>query len=97
MIPRTDMEALQVDYDKVHGDLQALETVAIKLCQEIERVVCQSSGSSIANRLSSLGYRVIERLRGALRLRVQKTVRHGYSWVPTDQAHDRPRQVGPAY
>jgi hypothetical protein len=24
-------------------------------------------------------------------------VRHGYSWVPTNQAHDRPRQVGPAY
>jgi hypothetical protein len=25
------------------------------------------------------------------------TVRLGYPWVPTDQAHDRPRQVGPAY
>jgi hypothetical protein len=25
------------------------------------------------------------------------TVRHGYPWVPTNQAHDRPRQVGPAY
>jgi hypothetical protein len=24
-------------------------------------------------------------------------VRHGYPWVPTDQAHDRPQQVGPAY
>jgi hypothetical protein len=24
-------------------------------------------------------------------------VRHGYPWVPTDQAHDRPRLVGPAY
>jgi hypothetical protein len=24
-------------------------------------------------------------------------VRHEYPWVPTDQAHDRPRQVGPAY
>jgi hypothetical protein len=24
-------------------------------------------------------------------------VRHVYPWVPTDQAHDRPRQVGPAY
>jgi hypothetical protein len=24
-------------------------------------------------------------------------VRHGYPWVPTDQAHSRPRQVGPAY
>jgi hypothetical protein len=26
-----------------------------------------------------------------------RTVRHGYLWVPTDQAHCRPRQVGPAY
>jgi hypothetical protein len=25
------------------------------------------------------------------------TVRHGYPWVPTDQAHGLPRQVGPAY
>jgi hypothetical protein len=24
-------------------------------------------------------------------------VRHRYPWVPTDQAHGRPRQVGPAY
>jgi hypothetical protein len=24
-------------------------------------------------------------------------VRHGYPWVPTDQAHDRHRQVGLAY
>jgi hypothetical protein len=25
------------------------------------------------------------------------TVIHGYPWVPTDQAHGRPRQVGRAY
>jgi hypothetical protein len=25
------------------------------------------------------------------------TVRHGYPWVPIDQAHGRPRQVGPTY
>jgi hypothetical protein len=24
-------------------------------------------------------------------------VRHGYPWVPTDQAHGRPRQVGLTY
>jgi hypothetical protein len=24
-------------------------------------------------------------------------VRHGYPWVPTDQAHSHPRQVDPAY
>jgi hypothetical protein len=27
----------------------------------------------------------------------QGLVRHGYPWVPTDQAHGRPRQVGPAH
>jgi hypothetical protein len=27
----------------------------------------------------------------------RETVRDGYPWVPTDQAHARPRQVGPAY
>jgi hypothetical protein len=28
---------------------------------------------------------------------VSSIVRHGYPWVPTDQAHGRPWQVGPAY
>jgi hypothetical protein len=28
---------------------------------------------------------------------VDWTCEHGYPWVPTDQAHGRPRQVGPAY
>jgi hypothetical protein len=28
---------------------------------------------------------------------IKKTVRHGYPWVPTDQAHNRPWQEGPAY
>jgi hypothetical protein len=34
----------------------------------------------------------------SLRLHLARgLVRHGYPWVPTDQAHGRPRQVGPAY
>jgi hypothetical protein len=34
----------------------------------------------------------------SLRLHIARgLVRHGYPWVPTDQAHGRPRQVGPAY
>jgi hypothetical protein len=34
----------------------------------------------------------------SLRGRTKKdSVRHGYPWVSTDQAHGRPRQVGPAY
>jgi hypothetical protein len=77
MIPRADIEALQANYDKVLDELQALETAAIKLCQEIEGLECQTSGtsgSSIVNRLSSLGGRVIERPRSALRLGVQKTL-----------------------
>jgi hypothetical protein len=27
----------------------------------------------------------------------QGPVRHGYPWVPTDQAHSYPRKVGPTY
>jgi hypothetical protein len=34
----------------------------------------------------------------SLRLHLARgLVRHGYPWVPTDQAHGRPRQVDPAY
>jgi hypothetical protein len=34
----------------------------------------------------------------SLRLHLaQGLVRHGYPWVPTNQAHGCPRQVGPAY
>jgi hypothetical protein len=34
----------------------------------------------------------------SLRLHLARgPVRHGYPWVPTDQAHGRPRQVGTAY
>jgi hypothetical protein len=34
----------------------------------------------------------------SLRLHLaQGLVRHGYPWVPTDQAHGRPRQMRPAY
>jgi hypothetical protein len=27
----------------------------------------------------------------------QQSVRHGYTWVPTDQGLSRPRQAGPTY
>jgi hypothetical protein len=34
----------------------------------------------------------------SLRLHLARgLVRHGYPWVPTDQAHNYPRQVGPAH
>jgi hypothetical protein len=66
------MRALQVAYDEAQGELKTLETVVLEVCQELEGVEGQSSGSSIASRLRSLGGRVIECLRGALRLGVQK-------------------------
>jgi hypothetical protein len=67
------MRALQVAYDEVQGDLKTLETSALEVCQELEGVKGQSSGSSIETRLRSLGGQVIERLRGTLCLCVQKT------------------------
>jgi hypothetical protein len=46
----------------------------------------------------SLALRVCHTFLRSLRLHLaQGLVRHGYPWVPTDQAHSRPRQVGPAY
>jgi hypothetical protein len=33
----------------------------------------------------------------SIRISFGGPVRHGYPWVLTDQAHRRPRQVGPAY
>jgi hypothetical protein len=45
-------------------------------------------------RLLLLGRRSTSLLSGYYK---QVGVRHGYPWVPTDQTHGRPRQVGPAY
>jgi len=67
------MEALQVAYSKAQEELQVLEGAALAACKEIEGVE-GSSGSSLVSRLASLGGRVVERLRGALRLGVQKTL-----------------------
>jgi hypothetical protein len=36
-------------------------------------------------------------LRSLRRHLARGLLRHGYPWVPTDQAHSRPRQVGTAY
>jgi hypothetical protein len=46
----------------------------------------------------SIALRLRHDLLRSLRLHIARgLVRHGYPWVPTDQAHGRPRQVGPAY
>jgi hypothetical protein len=49
-------------------------------------------------KLRSFGNRLVVVLAGAPYPVFRFTfVRHGYPWIPTDQAHGRPRQVGPAY
>jgi hypothetical protein len=68
------MHVLQVAYDEARGELKNLETAALDVCRELEGAEGQSSGSSVASRLRSLGSLVTERLRGALRLGVQKTL-----------------------
>jgi hypothetical protein len=66
-------EALQVAYSSVQKDYEDLEGAAVAACQGLE---CEggSSGSSLASRLRSLGDRVAKRLKGALRLGVQKAL-----------------------
>jgi hypothetical protein len=72
--PAEEIQALQVTYDKAQGELEALQTAAIQVCQEIEGAEGHTSGSSITSRLRALGGRVFERLRGALHVGVQKTL-----------------------
>ena len=66
-------EALQVAFTSVQKDLENLERAAVAACQELEGEG-RPSGSSLASRLRSLGGRVAERLKGALRLGVQKAL-----------------------
>jgi hypothetical protein len=67
------MLVLQVAYDEAQGQLKNLETAALDVCRELEGAEGQSFGSLVASRLWS-GRLVTERLRGALRLGVQKTL-----------------------
>jgi hypothetical protein len=66
-------EALQVAYMSVQKDYEDLEGAFVAACQEVEGEG-GSSGSLLASRLRSLGDRVAERLKGALRLGVQKAL-----------------------
>jgi hypothetical protein len=68
------MWVLHVAYDEAQGELRNLETAALDVCRELEGAAGRSSSSSVASRLRSLGRLVNERLRGALRLGVQKTL-----------------------
>ena len=69
----TAKEALQVVYTSVQRDYEDLEEATVAACQGAGGDGGQL-GSSLASRLRSLGDRVAERLRGALRLGVQKAL-----------------------
>ena len=69
----TVKEALQVAYSSVQKDYEDLEGAAVAMCQGLEGEG-GSSGSSLASCLRSLGDWVAERLRGALRLGIQKAL-----------------------
>ena len=69
----TAKEALQVVYTSVQRDYEDLEEATVAACQGAGGEGGQL-GSSLASRLRSLGDRVAERLRCALRLGVQKAL-----------------------
>ena len=60
-------------YSTAQRDYEDLEGAIMAACQELKGEG-GSSGSSLASRLRSLGGRVTERLKGALRLGVQKAL-----------------------
>ena len=66
-------EALQVAYSSMQKDYEDLEGATVAACQGLVGEG-GSSGSSLASRLRSLGDRVAERLKGELRLGVQKAL-----------------------
>ena len=66
-------EVLQVTYASTQKDYEDLERAVMAACQAVEGEG-GSSGSLLASRLRSLGGRVAERLKGALRLGVQKAL-----------------------
>ena len=69
----TTKDALQVVFTSVRKDYEVLERAVVATCQELEGEG-GPSGSSVASRLRSLGGRVTEHLKGALRLGVQKAL-----------------------
>ncbi|XP_039827616.1 uncharacterized protein LOC120689397 [Panicum virgatum] len=66
-------EAVQIVLTVTQGEHTDLEQTAVAVCQELEGEGA-SSGSSVANRLRSLGGRVAEHIRSAFRLGVQRTL-----------------------
>jgi hypothetical protein len=67
------MEALQVAYNSSQQVLEVLQEAALEACQSVDEGDGQV-GSSVASRLRALGDHVTRRMRGALRLGIQKTL-----------------------
>ena len=69
----TAKEALQVEYTSAQRDYEDLEEAAVAPCQGADGEG-SLSGSSVVSRLRFLGDQEAERLKGALRLGVQKAL-----------------------
>jgi hypothetical protein len=66
-------EALQAAYNSSQQELEGLQEAALEACQSVDEGV-EQAGSSMASRLRALGDHVARRMRGALRLGIQKTL-----------------------
>jgi hypothetical protein len=69
----TQAEVLLVDYNSSQQELGLLEQAALGVCQSIDEGAGQA-GSSVESRLRALGGHVAGRMRGALRLGIQKAL-----------------------
>jgi hypothetical protein len=69
----TQVEAIQTAYNSSQQELEALWDAALETCQSVEEGD-GPAGSSMASRLCALSNHVARRMRGALRLVVQKTL-----------------------
>jgi hypothetical protein len=62
-----------VAYNSSQQELEALQEAALEVCQSVDEGGGQA-GSSVASHLRALGGHVTQRMRGALRLGIQKTL-----------------------
>jgi hypothetical protein len=69
----TQSEALQAAYNSSQRELEVLQEAALEACQSVDEDARQAE-SSVASRLRTLGGHVARRMRGALRLGIQKTL-----------------------
>jgi hypothetical protein len=76
-LPRSALDlftfCFQAAYNSSQRELEVLQEAAIEVCQSVDEGDGQA-GSSVASRLRALGGHVARRMRGALRLGIQKTL-----------------------